>query len=143
MTSIAVQPANLAFNSDGGQLFVTGPGGDSVVIIYPYDIPEVAETILVGHAPAMMTASRSMLFVTNPASGDVSVLNVASHKVIADHLRSTSFLLADGVLPSNEGRGYVLRRIMRRAMRHIAMMGELVMALYASVRFPSNGEPSR
>lgn len=47
----------------------------------------------------------------------------ASHRVVADHLRSTAFLIADGVLPSKDGRGYVLRRIMRRAMRHLHMMG--------------------
>ncbi|MEM9682010.1 MAG: alanine--tRNA ligase [Pseudomonadota bacterium] len=54
-----------------------------------------------------------------PSDGERAV----SHRVIADHLRTSSFLIADGVLPANEGRGYVLRRIMRRAMRHAHMLG--------------------
>jgi len=54
-----------------------------------------------------------------PAEGD----NRASHRVIADHLRSAAFLIADGVLPAKDGRGYVLRRIMRRAMRHAELLG--------------------
>ncbi len=71
-----------------------------------------------------------------------------SHRVIADHLRATAFLIADGVLPSNEGRGYVLRRIMRRAMRHAHMIGckeplmwRLVPALVAQMgqAFPELG----
>ena len=60
----------------------------------------------------------------------VSEKNIPSYRVIADHLRATAFLIADGVLPSNEGRGYVLRRIMRRAMRHAFTLGSDLPVLY-------------
>ncbi len=83
---------------------------------------------------ALIAASEALTGVK--AEGE----RTASHRVIADHLRSTSFLIADGVLPSNEGRGYVLRRIMRRAMRHAHLLGageplmyRLVPALVAEV----------
>jgi alanyl-tRNA synthetase len=67
---------------------------------------------------------RHLIDVTATALGHgANEQTIASYRVIADHLRSSSFLVADGVLPSNEGRGYVLRRIMRRAMRHAELLG--------------------
>jgi alanyl-tRNA synthetase len=63
----------------------------------------------------------------------VSDKNIPSYRVIADHLRATAFLIADGVLPSNEGRGYVLRRIMRRAMRHAFTLGSDLPVLYKAL----------
>ncbi len=66
---------------------------------------------------ALIAASEEL--TSTKAEGD----QIPSHRVIADHLRASSFLIADGVLPSNEGRGYVLRRIMRRAMRHASLLG--------------------
>ncbi|HTW25728.1 MAG TPA: alanine--tRNA ligase [Acetobacteraceae bacterium] len=67
---------------------------------------------------------RALVLASAEATGqDPDGPHRIGHRVVADHLRSTAFLIADGVLPGNEGRGYVLRRIMRRAMRHLHMMG--------------------
>ncbi len=67
---------------------------------------------------------RALIRAVADASGvDPDGPQKVSHRVIADHLRASAFLIADGVLPSNEGRGYVLRRIMRRAMRHAELLG--------------------
>jgi len=76
---------------------------------------------------ALIAASVDLTGV--PATGQ----HAPSHRIIADHLRASSFLIADGVLPSNEGRGYVLRRIMRRAMRHAHILGAKDPLLYRLV----------
>jgi len=66
---------------------------------------------------------RNLIAATKAQLGRPEEATTPSYRVIADHLRSSSFLIADGVTPSNEGRGYVLRRIMRRAMRHAHLLG--------------------
>jgi alanyl-tRNA synthetase len=77
---------------------------------------------------------RALILASAEATGtDPDGPHKISHRVVADHLRSSSFLMADGVLPSNEGRGYVLRRIMRRAMRHAHMMGATEPLMYRLV----------
>ena len=79
---VAVRPDNVCFNGDGGQLFITGEGMDGVVIVYPYHTPEVAETVLAGHAPGTMAASAAFLFIASPLSGTVSILQIGTHRVI-------------------------------------------------------------
>ena len=71
----------------------------------------------IDHFTKLMTASSEI------TKTKIDQKTIASHRVIADHLRASSFLIAEGVLPSNEGRGYVLRRIMRRGMRHAHTLG--------------------
>lgn len=80
---LPVEPANCCFNSDGGQMFLTGPGMDAVVIVFPYQT-EVGETILAGRMPdgLAVSATPQYLFVTNPESGSVTVLDVDTRKLV-------------------------------------------------------------
>lgn len=84
--SLSVRPDNFCFNTDGGQLFVTGEGLDAVVVVYPYHTPQVAETVLAGRGPGAMAASNTSppyLFVANPPSGEVTILNITMRRVMA------------------------------------------------------------
>lgn len=80
---LALRPDHLCFKPDGGQLFVTGDGLDGVVIVYPYHTPEVAETVLAGHAPGAMAATDTYVFIVSPQSGDVSIMTIDPPKVLA------------------------------------------------------------
>jgi DNA-binding beta-propeller fold protein YncE len=79
---VGISPDNYCFKRDGGEMFLTGEGMDAVVIVYPYHTPEVAETVLAGHAPGPMATSKSLLFIASPQSGDVSILTIDPPKVI-------------------------------------------------------------
>jgi alanyl-tRNA synthetase len=76
---------------------------------------------------------RALIEASQSLTSNNSAEMTASHRIIADHLRTSGFLVADGVLPANEGRGYVLRRIMRRAMRHAHLLGASEPLMYRLV----------
>jgi hypothetical protein len=80
---LAVRPDHLCFKPDGGQLFITGEGMDAVVIVFPGHLPEVFETVLAGHGLGPMAASQSFLFIASPESGNVSIFDINSERVIA------------------------------------------------------------
>ena len=109
--------------------FESMPGGERVALPKPsidtgMGLERISAVLQGTHDNYEIDLFKALIGASEAATGvKAAGENKASHRVIADHLRSTSFLIADGVLPSNEGRGYVLRRIMRRAMRHAHLLG--------------------
>jgi alanyl-tRNA synthetase len=109
--------------------FETLPGGERVNLPRPsidtgMGLERIGAVLQGKHDNYDIDLMRALIRASAEASGtDPDGPHKISHRVIADHLRAASFLVADGVLPSNEGRGYVLRRIMRRAMRHAQLLG--------------------
>ncbi len=105
------------------------PGGERIRLPKPsidtgMGLERIAAVLQGTHDNYRTDLMRSLVrAVADLVSVDPDGPQSASHRVIADHLRAASFLVADGVLPSNEGRGYVLRRIMRRGMRHAQLLG--------------------
>jgi alanyl-tRNA synthetase len=109
--------------------FETLPGGERLKLPRPsidtgMGLERVAAVLQGKHDNYDIDLFRALIRASAEATGvDPDGPHKVSHRVIADHLRASSFLVADGVLPSNEGRGYVLRRVMRRAMRHAQILG--------------------
>jgi alanyl-tRNA synthetase len=109
--------------------FEQQPGGERVPLPRPsidtgMGLERIAAVLQGKHDNYDIDLFRSLILASAEASGVAADgPHAVSHRVIADHLRASAFLIADGVLPSKDGRGYVLRRIMRRAMRHAQMLG--------------------
>jgi alanyl-tRNA synthetase len=109
--------------------FETLPGGERVNLPRPsidtgMGLERIAAVLQGVHDNYDIDLFRALIRMSADLTGvDPDGPERASHRVIADHLRASAFLVTDGVLPSNEGRGYVLRRIMRRAMRHAQILG--------------------
>jgi alanyl-tRNA synthetase len=119
--------------------FEEGPPGTRVPLPRPsidtgMGLERIAAILQGKHDNYDIDIFRALILASAEATGqDPDGPFRASHRVVADHLRSVAFLIADGLLPSNEGRGYVLRRIMRRAMRHVQMMGAREPVMYRLV----------
>jgi alanyl-tRNA synthetase len=109
--------------------FEQQPGGERVALPRPsidtgMGLERIAAVLQGKHDNYDIDLFRALILASAEASGVAADgPQAVSHRVIADHLRASAFLIADGVLPGKEGRGYVLRRIMRRAMRHAQMLG--------------------